>query len=107
MNSVNTKTNVTNIKTPIIMNTPATVKFLQAVQKHQPLMASGLDVIKYLGLTSRSGFTALTKRLEDAGIIIVERNRPLPNSYTLTEDDKTLKKYAYLLKNKLKLSLVD
>lgn len=95
------------IKEPMVIPTTATTKFIKAIIKHQPLTISGQDVINYLGLTSRQGFIQLTLRLEKIGLINIERNKPLPNTYTLTKDEETLGKYHYFLKDKVILSLVD
>jgi hypothetical protein len=98
---------MTKEKEPMIINTKATTRFLKAIIKHEPLTISGADIIDYLGLTSRQGFISLSKRLEGVGLVSIVRNKPLPNTYTVTKDREILKKYAYLLKNKVKLSLVD
>lgn len=96
-----------NKKEPIVVNTKATTRLLKAIIRHQPLTISAEDTIKYLGLTSRNGFIQLTKRLERIGLIDISRNKPLPNTYTITKDKKVLEKYHYLIKGKVELSLED
>jgi len=65
------------------------------------------DTFKYLGLTSRNGVIALGKRLEAIGLITITRNRPMPNTYSMSKDPEVLEKYEYLLKPKVVLSLAD
>jgi|GEM_PF-5193835 hypothetical protein len=93
--------------TTTTINTTATTRFLQAIKKYEPLTIAAEDTLKYLGLTSRNGMIALGKRLEAIGLITITRNRPMPNTYSMSKDSEVLEKYQYLLKPKVVLSLGD